>query len=114
MGVSEIHVGAIGFPEAANRCFGHAALAAFSLTATHFEHGFLVRGSRDAALDEATDASVFHRDVAGRTDEIALLDTRQSLLGCVAGEADIRPVQVGSVDGSRNDLANGNRILNLL
>src|SRR5260370_8266660 len=92
--LSQAHIAAIGFPETSNRRFRDAALAAFRLTAAHFQNRFLPGCPGDAALDEAANASVLHGDVARRSDEIALLDAGQALFRGVIGEPDEVPWQL--------------------
>src|SRR5216683_756169 len=111
---SHAHIAAIRFPESANRSFRNPALAAAGLTAAHFEHRLLIRCAGDAALNETTDATILHGDVARGPDEIALLDAGQSPFGGVVGESDIGPVEISLVDGARDDLPDRDRVLNLL
>src|ERR1700737_4796655 len=113
-GTSQAHLRAIGLPEAAHGSLRHAALAGIGIGAAHFDHGFFTGCARDAALDETADTAVFHRDVAGRTDEIGLLQADHALLRRVLGEAEQGPVQIGAVDAARHDLAYRDRVLDLL
>src|SRR5260370_1247457 len=112
--LSHAHIAAIRLPESANGSFRNAALAAPGLTAAHFKNRLLIRCAGDAALNETTDATILHGDVARRPDQIALFDPGQSLLGGVVGESDIGPVEIGPVDCARDDLPDRDGVLNLL
>src|SRR5260370_34761451 len=83
------HVGAIRLPEAAYRRLGHPALAAVGLGAAHFEHRLIVACTGNATLNEAADATVFHRDVTGGPHQASLLKARQAQLRRIVGEAQI-------------------------
>src|SRR5216683_767374 len=112
--LSHAHIAAIRLPESANGSFRNPALAAAGLAAAHFKNRLLIRCAGDAALNEATDATILHGDVARGPNEIALLDAGQSLFGRVVGETDIGPVEISLVDRARNDLPDRDGVLNLL
>src|SRR5216683_956407 len=112
--LSHAHIAAIGLPESANGGLRDTALAAAGLAAAHFKNRLLIRCAGDAALNEATDATILHGDIARRPNEIALLDAGQSLFGGVVGETDIGPVEISLVDRARNDLPDRDSVLNLL
>src|SRR5258708_27785585 len=78
--VLDAHIAAISLPEAADRRLCHAAFAALGLAASHFEHRLLIRCAGDPALDESADTAVFHGDVPGGADKVALLDAGHPLL----------------------------------
>ncbi len=88
--LSHAHIAAIRLPESANGSFRNPAFAAAGLTAAHFKNRLLIRCAGDAALNEATDATILHGDIARGPNEIALLDAGQSLFGGVVGETDTR------------------------
>src|SRR5438105_14148870 len=67
------HVAAIRFPEAPDRGFGRPRLLRVRVLATHVDDRQLVPRRGGAALHEAADAAVLHRDVARGADEIRLL-----------------------------------------
>src|SRR4051794_14908214 len=84
-------------PEAAHRRFRNTAFTALSSRTAHLQDGFLVRGSGNAALNEATDAAILHRNVACRTDKIGLFQTHHPLFRRVVGKAEICPIEIGAI-----------------
>src|ERR1700743_1730313 len=113
-GSSKIHLRAIGFPETADGCFGDAAFARIRAGTAHLDDGFLIGGTQDASLYEAADAPVLHGYVACGSDEVGLLQTDLPLRHCVVGKSEKRPVQVGTLRASRNDLPDRDGVLDLL
>src|SRR5215211_7393561 len=83
----DAHMGAIALPEAAHRGFGRAGAFGRGAGATHLDHRTLAGGRRHAALHEAADRAVFHRDVARRPRQVALLESYRLHLGRVVGKA---------------------------
>src|SRR5262245_59224950 len=88
------HMAAVGLPETAYRGLGGARLLALGGAAAHLDHRHLVGGSRRAALHEVADAAVFHRDEAGRADQVLLLEPPAIHFRRVALEAEVGPHQV--------------------
>ena len=84
------------------------------LTPAHLDDRAFVLGPRDRALDEAADRAILHRDIAGRPDQIGLLQSPFGHHRIVVLEADIGPLQFGLVRPFRQDQPHGDRIVDLL
>src|SRR5512145_981995 len=78
-----LHVPPVRLPKAAHRSLGGARLLRLGALAAHVDHRHLVPRRRDSALHEAADAAVLHRDVAGRPDQVGLLEAATLHVGAV-------------------------------
>src|SRR5207245_2669509 len=65
-------VAAVPLPEPAHGGFGRARVHRLRALAAHVDDRELVARGGRAALHEATDAAVLHRDVAGGPDQVGL------------------------------------------
>src|SRR5258707_13915956 len=75
------HVAAIRLPEPAHRGLGGPRLLRLRALAAHVDHRHLVSRRGDAALDEAPDAAVLHRDVTRGADQVAPQDRKSAEVG---------------------------------
>src|SRR2546426_205389 len=72
--ISVAHVAAVRLPEAAHGGLRRAGGLRLGAVAAHVDHRQRVGRGGGAALDEAADAAVLHRHVAGGADEVRLAE----------------------------------------
>src|SRR5271163_4622764 len=105
---------AVFLPEAADRRFaGTEGLRLGVIAAHHHDAGVLVVVAYPA-LDEAADAAVLHRDIAGGSDQIALPQPAFGHRLVIVLEAQMDPFELGLFEPARPDDANRDRIADLL
>ena len=84
------------------------------LEPAHLDHRAFVLGAGDRALDEAADRAVLHRHIAGRADQVGLLQPALGHRRIVVLEPDIGPLQFGLVRPFRQYQTQRDRIVDLL
>src|SRR5262249_37083462 len=94
--------------------FSGASVLRGGSVATHRHHRVRRSGAGERALNEAADGAVFHRYVAAGSDEVCLLYPYAAQRVVVVGIAEIGPYELRFADALRQDLPDGERILNLL
>src|SRR5262245_10560070 len=111
---SVAHQRAVVLPEAANgRLAGPEILRFRFVTAHHYDAGAVIVVLQ-CALHETTDAAVFHRDIAGGSNQVALAQPPFGHRLIVRVEAEMNPFKFGLVDAARTDDANRDRVAHLL
>src|SRR3954454_22953833 len=99
-----LHQAAPHLPETANGGLGGAGLLALGPGTAHLQQRNAVGRRRRATLDEVADATIFHRNEAGRPGKVELLQPAPPQRRRIVGIAEIDPVEVGAIDAAREEL----------
>src|SRR5437660_7089689 len=95
--------GAIFLPEAADRRLAGAESLRLGVVPAHHHDAAVVVIVLQRALHKAADAAVFERDIAGRTDQIALAQPALGHRLVITLEAEMHPLQFSALDPARSD-----------
>src|SRR5882762_1651943 len=112
--ILDMHQFPIKFPEAAHGRFRGAGCHRAGALATHLDHRVVVEVATNALFDEGANGAVFHRNIAGRPDQIALLAADHRLLWRVLFEAEHGPDQLAAIDAQGHDLSYPKRVHDLV
>src|SRR5580704_5107044 len=94
---------AVFLPEAADRRLAGAKVLRLGVVPAHHHDAAVVVVVLQRALHEAADAAIFHRDIAGGADQIALAQSALLHRLVIAVEAEMHPFELGALDPARAD-----------